>query len=245
MWKLRITSTSHPTFISLFNLRTPFSLTELSFLDITLHITNENISISIQKKDPDTHTYLHHSSSYPRHCKKDLPHSQLLRLHRLCSDDSNSLEKGTEMIFFFNNVATQCNVIFMPSDVDCIGRIDRTEVLNNRSPSNNGLNRISTTSQMEESRESCCAILPSWRAVRTLEHFFHNHRWFPVAATEASKTSWCTLLIPDNLVVGAVVRFVNLRCHFCDTNFFLLNFSKEKRKTASIHLVSNPEPLFS
>ena len=113
-----MTSTSHPTFIWLFNvnLRTPFSLTELSFLDITLHITNEHISISIHEKDPDTHTYLHHSSSYPRHCKKGLPHSQLLRLHRLCSNDSNSLEKGTEMIFFLNNVATQCNVIFMPSD---------------------------------------------------------------------------------------------------------------------------------
>ena len=48
----------------------------------------------------------------------------------------------------------------MPRDLHAIRRIDRTEVLNNRSPSNNGLDRIPTTRQMEESRESCCAISP-------------------------------------------------------------------------------------
>ena len=54
---------------------------------------------------------------------------------------------------------------------------------------------------MKESRKSC-AISPSCRATRTPEQFFHSHRWFPIAATETSETSWCTLLIPANLAVG-------------------------------------------
>ena len=58
VWNLTITSTSYPTFIPLFNLRTPF-LT-LSFLDTTLR-SNDHISNSIHYKETDTHTYLHHN----------------------------------------------------------------------------------------------------------------------------------------------------------------------------------------
>ena len=50
--------------------------TELSFLDITLCITDDHISTTINYKDTDTHTYLHHQSSHPSHCKKGLPRSQ-------------------------------------------------------------------------------------------------------------------------------------------------------------------------
>ena len=60
------------------------------------HVTH--ISTTIYYKDTDTHTYLHHQPSHPSHCKKGLPHSQLLRLRRLCSEDSDFLEKGGEMV---------------------------------------------------------------------------------------------------------------------------------------------------
>ena len=75
--------------------------TELSFLDITLCITDDHISTTIYYKDTDTHTYLHHQSSHPSHCKKGLPRSQLLRLRRLCSEDSDFLEKRGEMVSVF------------------------------------------------------------------------------------------------------------------------------------------------
>ena len=99
-WTWKTIFASYPTFILLFNLRT-ISDTELSFLDITLRITDDHISTTIYYKDTDTHTYLHHQSSHPSHCKKGLPRSQLLRLRRLCSEDSDFLEKGGEMVSFF------------------------------------------------------------------------------------------------------------------------------------------------
>lgn len=75
--------------------------TELPFLDITLCITDDHISTTIYYKDTDTHTYPHHQSSHPSHCKKGLSRYQILRLRRLCSEDSDFLEKGGEMVSFF------------------------------------------------------------------------------------------------------------------------------------------------
>ena len=37
-------------------------------------------------KPTDTYQFLDPSSSHPYHCKKGIPYSQALRLHRICSD---------------------------------------------------------------------------------------------------------------------------------------------------------------
>ena len=114
--------------------------TELSFLDITLRITDDHISTTIYYKDTDTHTYLHHQSSHPSHCKKGLPRSQLLRLRRLCSEDSDFLEKGGEMVSFFEQrgYSPAC----LQNDLQAIRRLDRAGVLNNHNPSNQRSERI-------------------------------------------------------------------------------------------------------
>lgn len=72
--------------------------TELFFLDNMLRVTDDHISTHY--KETDTHTYLHHQSSHPSQCiaKKGLPRSHLLRLRRLCSEDSDFLVKGGEWI---------------------------------------------------------------------------------------------------------------------------------------------------
>ena len=113
---------------------------ELSFLDITLRITDDHINTTIYHKDTDTHTYLHHQSSHPSHCKKGLPRSQLLRLRRLCSEDSDFLEKGGEMVSFFEQrgYSPAC----LQNDLQAIRRLDRAGVLNNHNPSNQRSERI-------------------------------------------------------------------------------------------------------
>ena len=138
-WTWKTIFASYPTFILLFNLRT-ISDTELSFLDITLRITDDHISTTIYYKDTDTHTYLHHQSSHPSHCKEDLPRSQLLRLRRLCSEDSDFLEKGSEMVSFFEQrwYSPAC----LQNDLQSIRRLDRVGVLNNHNPSNQRSERI-------------------------------------------------------------------------------------------------------
>ena len=58
------------------------SKTSLPFLDINLHLSGNRLQTSVYYKETDTHSYLHHQSSHPRHSKNSLPYSQLLRLRR-------------------------------------------------------------------------------------------------------------------------------------------------------------------
>ena len=132
---IRFISNFHPAF----QFTHTISDTELSFLDITLRIT-DHISTTVYYKDTDTHTYLHHQSSHPSHCKKGLPRSQLLRLRRLCSEDSDFLENGGEMVSFFeqSGYSPAC----LQNDLQAIRRLDRAGVLNNHNPSNQRSERI-------------------------------------------------------------------------------------------------------
>ena len=120
--------------------RHTISDTELSFLDITLRITDDHISTTIYYKDTDTHTYLHHQSSHTSYRTKGLPRSQLLRLHSLFSEDSDFLEKGGEMVSFFEQRGY--SPALLQNDLHAIRRLDRTNVLNNHNPSNQRSERI-------------------------------------------------------------------------------------------------------
>ena len=119
--------------------RTIFT-TELPFLDINLRITNDQISTSIYYKGIDTHTYLHNHSSHPRHYKESLPRSQLLRLRRLCSDESDYLERGKEMISFF--VQRGYRDSSAERDLDQIRQIDRLTAINRLNSTDSEQNTI-------------------------------------------------------------------------------------------------------
>ena len=76
------------------------SETSLPFFGIILHISSNYLQTSVYHKDRDTHSYLHHQSSHPCHSKNSFPYSQLLRLHRLCSDDHDFTTRAQEMCGF-------------------------------------------------------------------------------------------------------------------------------------------------
>ena len=116
------------------------SASDISFLDINLRITNDRISTSIHYKVTDTHSYLHKQSSHPRHCKDGLPRSQLLRLRRLCSDDSDFLEKGKEMISFF--VQRGYCASSLQRDLDAIQRVNRNNVIKQQDSESRNRSRI-------------------------------------------------------------------------------------------------------
>ena len=128
-WTWKTVFASYPTFILLFNLRTQ-SLTLNSLFSIS----------RIYYRDTDTHTYLHHQSSHPSHCKKGLPRSELLGLRRLCSEHSDFLEKGGEMVSFFEQRGY--SPALLQNDLQAIRRFDRTDLLNNHNPSNQRSERI-------------------------------------------------------------------------------------------------------
>ena len=76
--------------------------TELPFLDINLHISDDKIQTSVYYKETDTHNYLHFSSFHPDHCIRAILYSQFLRLRRLCPEDDDFLVGSREMLTFFS-----------------------------------------------------------------------------------------------------------------------------------------------
>ena len=140
----RVELENYISFVSNFHpalqFRHTISDTELSFLDITLRITDDHISTTIYYKDTDSYTYLHYQSSHPSHCKKGLPCSQLLWLRLLCSEDLDFLEKGGETVSFYEQRVYSSALL--QNDLQAIRRFDRTDVLNNHNPSNQRSERI-------------------------------------------------------------------------------------------------------
>ena len=101
-WSWKTIFASYLTFILLFNLRTqsltvnsPSSISRYALLMIT-----SALSFTTRTLTP-TLIFIISPPPHPSHCKKGLPRSQLLRLRRLCSEDSDFLEKGGEMVSFF------------------------------------------------------------------------------------------------------------------------------------------------
>ncbi|XP_070182243.1 uncharacterized protein [Littorina saxatilis] len=53
--------------------------------DITLKMQEGFIETDLHTKATDKRNYLHYTSCHPRHCKENIPYSQMLRARRICS----------------------------------------------------------------------------------------------------------------------------------------------------------------
>ena len=59
----------------------------VDFLDIKIQTSDtKKLKTTLFCKPTDTHNYLLYSSEHPRHLLNGIPYSQLLRVHRICSD---------------------------------------------------------------------------------------------------------------------------------------------------------------
>ncbi len=85
--------------------------TSLAFIDIKLSIEGNGLSTSVHDKPTDSHSYLLYLSSHPSHVKNSIPYSQLLRLPRLCSEDSDFSLKSEEMCHFFDKPGYPASVV--------------------------------------------------------------------------------------------------------------------------------------
>ena len=70
------------------------SETCVSFLDFSVSMTGDALTISVSYKPTDSHSYILFSSSHPNHTKQSIPYSQFLRL---CSDNKDFETKYLEM----------------------------------------------------------------------------------------------------------------------------------------------------
>lgn len=80
------------------------SESSVHFLDTTFTICEDNtIKTSVYFKPTDSHTYLRYSSFHPKATKDAIPYSQLVRLRRLTSDDSEFKERQKELLGYFQD----------------------------------------------------------------------------------------------------------------------------------------------
>ena len=89
-------------------------------------------------------------SSHPSHVKNSIPYSQLLRLRRLCSEDSDFSLKSEEMCHFFDKRGYPASVV--QAGHHRAQQIDRQSALQTSQKENN--NRIPftlTTTQLNPS----------------------------------------------------------------------------------------------
>ncbi|XP_078584852.1 uncharacterized protein LOC144867010 [Branchiostoma floridae x Branchiostoma japonicum] len=72
------------------------SKTSINFLDVTVIISEGEITTDLYTKPTDKHQYLLRNSSHPKHCKQGIPYGQFLRLRRICSSTPRFKEKAAE-----------------------------------------------------------------------------------------------------------------------------------------------------
>ena len=65
------------------------SRSEIVFLDTIVKRLDENLYKDLYTKPTDTHSYLHFTSSHPKHTRHNGPYGQFLRLRRNCHFDDD------------------------------------------------------------------------------------------------------------------------------------------------------------
>ena len=74
-----------------------YSLTNIDFLDVTIHKNNNILQTDLYSKPTDAHQYLHWTSCHPPHIRKNLPFGLAYRLRRICSTDTFFIKRLTEL----------------------------------------------------------------------------------------------------------------------------------------------------
>ena len=64
-----------------------WSYSSVNFLDIKVILKDRKIITDLYMKPTDTDQDLDSSSYHPYHCKKSIPHSQALRINKICSNN--------------------------------------------------------------------------------------------------------------------------------------------------------------
>ena len=72
----------------------------LPFLDVKVHLSNNQIQTDLHTKPTDKHQYRLKTSCHPTHTKRTIPFSLVLRLRRICSTDIFFNKRCQELINF-------------------------------------------------------------------------------------------------------------------------------------------------
>ena len=78
------------------------SKTSLNFLDVTVKLTDSQITTDLYINPMDRNTYLPYDLAHPKHCMKGLPYGQFLCIRRICSAptdfERHSAQKAAQLL---------------------------------------------------------------------------------------------------------------------------------------------------
>ena len=74
-----------------------WSETHVAFLDTIVRREGNHLYTDLYTKETDTHSYLHYTSSHPKHMKEKGPYGQFLRLKRNCAKDADFTDHANKM----------------------------------------------------------------------------------------------------------------------------------------------------
>ena len=111
----------------------------LPFLDVQVHLHNNEIQTDLHTKPTDKHQYLLKSSCHPNHTKRTIPFSLALRLRRICSTDTFFNQRCKELIAYL--VKRGYNQSFLTKEINRVRCIPRHETLKPREQNSNA-NRV-------------------------------------------------------------------------------------------------------
>ena len=66
-----------------------FDKDSISFLDLKIIASNGKLTTRLYDKPANCHQYLHYKSSHPEHTTRSIIYSQILRVNRVCSQESD------------------------------------------------------------------------------------------------------------------------------------------------------------
>ena len=90
---LKYINTFHPT------IKFTYTISNIQnhYLDIVVKIVNNFLQTDLYTKSTDAHNYLHNTSCHPKHCLRNIPYSQMLRIKRICSTEEDFEVRCQEM----------------------------------------------------------------------------------------------------------------------------------------------------
>ena len=100
----------------------------MSFLDVLVRISNNQISTDIFYKRIDTHQYLHFGSSHPIHVKQSIPYNLARRICTIVSDEETRNQRLDELKTYLIN--QQYPYKLVEDGIKKASELDREELIN-------------------------------------------------------------------------------------------------------------------
>ncbi len=108
----------------------------VNFLDVKVSVASRRLSTTLYRKPTDVVSYLHHKSFHPPGTFKSVVHSQLLRLKRICSSESDFKSESDQLCQTF--LGLNYDPLVISTQLSRIEKIPREDLLEYKNKQSTG-----------------------------------------------------------------------------------------------------------